>query len=53
MNGLTEAKEALEELRRFIGKSQLASLRELFRGEERHSLCQNLCQKVTYCANLS
>jgi hypothetical protein len=35
MNGLTEAKAALEELRQFIGKSQLAALRELFRGEER------------------
>lgn len=35
MNGLTEAKAALKELRQFIGKSQRAAFRDLFRGEER------------------
>jgi hypothetical protein len=44
MNGLTEGNAALEELRQFIGKSQLAALRELFRGEERQYFIDKVCE---------
>jgi hypothetical protein len=52
MNGLTEGKAALEELRQFIGKSQLAALRELFRGEERHYFFDKACELRDLVANM-
>jgi hypothetical protein len=52
MNGLTEAKSALEELRRFIGKSQLAALRELFRGEERQYFFDKVCELRDLVTNM-
>ena len=52
MSGLTEAKAALEELRQFIGKSQLAALRELFRGEERQYFFDKVCELRDLVANM-
>jgi hypothetical protein len=52
MNGLIEGKAALEELRQFIGKSQLAALRELFTGEERQYFFDKACELRDLVANM-
>ena len=52
MNGLTEAKAALDQLRQFIGKSQLAALRELFSGEERQHFFDKACELRDLVANM-
>ncbi len=52
MSGLAEAKVALEELRQFIGTSQLAALRELFRGEERQYFFEKACELRELVANM-
>ena len=44
MNGLTEAKTAVEELRQFINPDQLATLNILFAGEERHYFFDKVCE---------
>jgi hypothetical protein len=52
MSGLAEAKAALAELRQFIGKSQLAALRELFRGEERQYFFDKVCELRDLVVNM-
>jgi hypothetical protein len=52
MNGLTQAKAALEELRQFIGKGQLAALRILFAGEERQYFFDKVCELRDLVANM-
>ena len=51
MNGLPGANAALDELRQFIGKSQLAAFRELFTGEERQYFFDKVCELRDLVAN--
>ena len=44
MNGLAEAKIAVEELRQFINPDQLSTLYVLFTGEERHYFFDKVCE---------
>lgn len=44
MNGIAEAKAALRELARFIGRSQLVALRILSHGEERQLFIDKVCE---------
>jgi hypothetical protein len=44
MNGIAEARAALDELDRFIGRSQLEAVRILLRGEEREFFAEKVCE---------
>jgi len=52
MNRLAEAKAALDELSRFVGRSQLESLRILLRGEERQFFVDKICELRDLVANM-
>lgn len=52
MNGLAEAKAAVEQLRRFIGREQLAALDILFFGEERQFFFDKVCKLRDFVANM-
>ena len=52
MNGLPEARAALEELRRFIGGDQITVLNILFSGEERQFFFDKVCELRDIVANM-
>ena len=52
MNRLAEAMAALDELTRFIGRSQMEAVRMLLRGEERQFFIDKVCELRDLVANM-